>query len=62
MLKWLADQILNIFNYVPELILGEGDPRFDFLRWWLLFVLIATIVFIISVASRALRNTTPPTN
>jgi hypothetical protein len=62
MLQWLADQILKISNYVPELILGEGDPRFDFLRWWLLFVLIATLLFIVSVARRALRKTKPPTS
>lgn len=62
MLRWLTDQILKIFNYVPDLILGEGDPRFDFLRWWLFFILVVTILFIVGAAVRSLRTAKPPTD
>jgi hypothetical protein len=44
MLRWLAEQLLKVFNFVPEMFLDESDPHFDVLRWWLLFVVVAVIV------------------
>jgi len=56
MLERLADQVLKILNYVPELFLPPGDPRFDFLRWWLIFVVIVAVVLIIRRTLRAFRS------
>jgi hypothetical protein len=54
-MQWLADQILKVLNYVPELLLGKDDPRFDFLRWWLLFVVVAALVYLAVMVRRAFR-------
>jgi hypothetical protein len=44
MIDWILERILIILNYMPELFVAEGDPRFDVIRWWLGFVLIVLIV------------------
>ena len=62
MIRWMADQILLLFNYVPELILPKDDPRFDFIRWWLGFVLVVLGLFIIGMVVRAILPTKPPNN
>jgi len=62
MIRWMVDQILLVFNFVPELIMPKDDPRFDFLRWWLGFVLIVLCLIIIGMVSSAIRPTKPPNN
>jgi hypothetical protein len=63
MLELLVDKILEIFNSVPELFLARGDPHFDVLRWWFLFVLISVSLLIIGMARRAFRSDrSPPKN
>jgi len=61
MLPWLSDQILKIFNYLPERFLAKSDPRFDLLRWWCLFVLIVIAAVIIGMVRGALRKGGPST-
>ena len=56
-MRWLADQILKLFNYVPELFLSKDDPHFDVFRWWLLFVVVAVLVYIGVMVWRAFRPT-----
>jgi hypothetical protein len=53
MLERPGDQILKILNAVPEL---WDDPRFDVLRWWLLFVLVAVLLFVVGMVRRAYRK------
>jgi hypothetical protein len=52
----MADQVLKILNCVPELFLPAGDPRFDFLRWWFIFVVIVVIILIVRLALKSLRG------
>jgi hypothetical protein len=54
-MRWLADQILKVLNYVPELLLSKNDPHFDVLRWWLLFVVVAVLVCVGVMVRRAFR-------
>jgi hypothetical protein len=56
MLDRLADQILRVLNFVPELFLARGDPRFDVYRWWFVLVLILVFLVIIGMARRAFRH------
>jgi len=61
-MRWLVDQVLAIFNYVPELILDKGDSRFDFLRWWYAFVLLVIVGVIVRMAIKGFRQNRPPSN
>jgi hypothetical protein len=56
MLRWIADQIVHILNYVPELFLDKDDPHFDILRWWLAIVVVVVLVLIFGRMWRALRR------
>ena len=47
---------------MPEQILAGGDPRFDVLRWWLEFVLIALCLFIIGMVADPTTVRREPTN
>jgi hypothetical protein len=55
MLHWIADQILDILNYVPELFLAKDDPRFDTLRWWIAVVFVIVLVLIFRRVWKAFR-------
>jgi hypothetical protein len=59
-MHWIADQILKIFNYVPELFLARDDPHFDVLRWWLVFVLAVILILIVQMVRKALRTDRNP--
>jgi len=54
-LHWIADKIVHILNYVPELFLAENDPRFDTLRWWIAVVFVVVLVLIFRRAWKAFR-------
>ena len=56
MLHRIADQVLNILNYVPELFLDKDDPHFDIIRWWLAFVFVVVLVLIFRMARKAFRS------
>jgi hypothetical protein len=56
MLGWLADELLKAFNFVPELFLDKGDPHFDVLRWWLLFVAVVVLVILGVFVRRAFQQ------
>jgi hypothetical protein len=60
MLEWIAEQILTAFNSIPEWFLAQDDPRFDFLRWWIVFVVFVIFVVIGRMAYRAVRQNQRP--
>ncbi len=56
MLRRLADELLKAFNLVPEWFLDKGDPHFDVLRWWLLFMAVVVLVILGVFVRRAFRQ------
>jgi hypothetical protein len=55
-MRWLADQVLKAFNFVPELFLEKGSPHFDVLRWWLLLMVVVVLVILAALIRRAFRH------
>ena len=56
MLERLADKILNVFNFVPELFLARGDPRFDVYRWWFALVLVLALLIVVGMVRQSFRH------
>ena len=62
MFRWLTEPILKALNYVPELLLGRDDPRFDVVRWWFVFVVVVILVLVGMMVRRAFRAGRSPAN
>jgi hypothetical protein len=55
----IADQLWKLLNSVPKVFLPAGDPRFNFLRWWLVFVVLVVILLIVRMIYRARKKDHP---
>jgi len=56
MVDRIAERILAILNYVPELFVAKDDPRFDFIRWRFAFIIIVLVVYAIAMLRKAFRT------